>query len=278
MGSLKLRRRPTALAAGLATLAMAVGVAAVPAQAVDKTTYVALGDSYAAGQGAGPYLDDCYRSENTYSELAAESKAIKLVTNAACSGKTTQDVVNTQLRKLNKSTELVTITAGGNNLRVGAIFTSCAAAMVNPAAVPQCEAATAYAAGEIASKKLAGDVTAMIQSVKAAAPNAKVVVTGYPYLYDPVAPGQKDPMSLFINRAAQLADGLNGSIAAAAWATGAEYVDVRAAFAGHGINSAAPWVNLDLSAPTSPDNFHPNAKGYEAYFASLDRAKAYSAP
>ena len=93
MGTLKLRRRRTALAAGLATLAMAVGLAAVPAQAVDKTKYIALGDSYAAGQGAGPYLDDCYRSENTYSELAADTKAIKLVTNAACSGKTTQDVV-----------------------------------------------------------------------------------------------------------------------------------------------------------------------------------------
>ena len=278
METLGLRRRRPALAAGLATLALAAGFAAVPAQAVDKAKYVALGDSYAAGQGAGPYLDDCYRSENTYSELAADTKAIKLVTNAACSGRTTQDVVDTQLRKLNKSTELVTITAGGNNLRVGAIFTSCAAALANPAAGPQCEASTAYAAAQISSRKLAGDVIAMIQGVKAAAPNAKVVVTGYPYLYDPVAPGQGDPMSLFINKATQLADGLNGSIAAAAWATGAEYVDVRAAFAGHGVNSAAPWINLDLSALTSPDNFHPNAKGYEAYFASLNQAKAYSAP
>ena len=78
----------------------------------------------------------CYRSENTYSELAADTKAIKLVTNAACSGKTTQDVVNTQLRQLNKSTELVTITAGGNNLGFGAIFTACGAAMVDPTAAP----------------------------------------------------------------------------------------------------------------------------------------------
>ena len=75
-------------------MAMAVGLAAVPAQAVDKTKYVALGDSFAAGQGAGPYKNDtCYRSENTYSELAADTKAIKLIRNAACSGKTTQDVV-----------------------------------------------------------------------------------------------------------------------------------------------------------------------------------------
>jgi lysophospholipase L1-like esterase len=256
---------------------MAVAFATVPAQAADKTTYVALGDSYAAGQGAGPYLDACYRSENAYSELAAEAKAIHLVTNAACSGKTTQDVVNTQLGRLNKSTELVTITAGGNDLRVGGIFTSCGAALVNPAAVPQCNAATAFAAAEISSGRLAGDVIAMIRSVQAAAPCAKIVVTGYPYLYDPVASGRTDPTSLFIYKATRLADGLNGSIVEAARSTGAEYVDVRAAFAGHGINSAVPWINLDLAQPTSPDNFHPNAKGYEAYFASLSEAKAYSA-
>jgi lysophospholipase L1-like esterase len=278
MGTLTVRRRRTSLAAGLATLALAVGLAAVPAQAVDKTKYVALGDSYAAGQGAGPYLDDCYRSENTYSELAEDTKSIKLVANAACSGKTTHDVVKTQLKRLNKSTELVTITAGGNNLRVGAIFTDCSAAMVDPSVGPQCNAAIAFAAGEIVSKRLASDVITMIQSVKSAAPRARIVVTGYPYLYDPVAPGRTDPMSLFIYKASLLADGLNASIASAAWATGAEYVDVRAAFAGHGINSAAPWINLDLSALSSPDNFHPNAKGYEAYFASLSEAKAYSAP
>ena len=135
MGTLNLRRRRTALLAGLATLAMAVGLAAAPAQAVDKTKYIALGDSFAAGQGAGPYLDDCYRSENTYAELAAASRTIKLVTNAACSGKTTQDVVSSQLRQLNRSTELVTITAGGNNLNVGEIFTKCGAAMVDATAI-----------------------------------------------------------------------------------------------------------------------------------------------
>ncbi|MET1064141.1 MAG: SGNH/GDSL hydrolase family protein [Arthrobacter sp.] len=278
MATLQLRRRRTVLAAGLVTLAMAAGLAAVPAQAVDKTKYVALGDSYAAGQGAGPYLDDCYRSENTYSELAADAKAIKLVSNSACSGKTTQDVVNAQLRRLNKSTELVTITAGGNNLKVGEIFTNCGAAMANPAAAPQCDAATAFAAAQISSQNLFNDVTSMIQSVKAAAPNAKIVVTGYPYLYDPVAPNPADPLSMFIYKAALLADGLNGSIAAAARVTKVQYVDVTAAFAGHGMLSTDdPWINLDPAHPSSPDNFHPNAEGYEAYFASLSAAGVYSA-
>jgi lysophospholipase L1-like esterase len=282
MGSLKLRRRRTALAAGLATLAMAVSLAAVPAQAAEKTKYIALGDSYAAGQGAGPYKNDtCYRSENSYSELAADSKAIKLVTNAACSGKTTQEVVATQLRQLNKSTDLVTITAGGNNLGFGDIVTTCGTAIFDSAFAAACADASATAKAKLVSGQLAGDVASMIQSVQAAAPNARIVVTGYPYLFDPIPAGRTDRMSQFIYRATDLADGLNGSIAVAAAATDptalrVKYVDVRTAFAGHGIISNDPWING--AVPDSPDGFHPNAKGYKAYYTALSSDGTYSAP
>jgi lysophospholipase L1-like esterase len=277
MGTLKLRRRRSALAAGLATIAMAVGLAAVPAQAVDKTKYVALGDSFAAGQGAGPYKNDtCYRSENTYSELAADTKAIKLIKNAACSGDTTQDVVDSQLRQLNTTTELVTITAGGNNLGFGDIVASCGAAMSNPAFAGACADASATATAKIDSGQLAGEVAAMIQSVKAAAPNAKIAVTGYPYLFDPIPAGLTDPLSQFIYQATDLADGLNGSIALAAWETKVQFVEVWPAFAGHGILSTdGPWIN---GATGNADGFHPNAQGYLAYYTALSDAEVYSAP
>ena len=278
MGSLKLRRRRTALAAGLATLQWRSVWRRSPAQAVDKTTYIALGDSYAAGQGAGPYLDACYRSENTYSELRCHAKAIKLVTNAACSGKTTQDVVNTQLRQLNKTTELVTITAGGNNLRFGAILTYCGARHGQSRRGSSVRRRQRLRGGRDLQPQLARDVIAMIRSVKAAAPNAKVVVTGYPYLYDPVAPGQTDPLSLFIYKATRLADGLNGSIAAAARATGAEYVDVRAAFAGHGVNSAAPWINLHLRPQPVPTTSTQTPRATRRTSRPSTRPEAYSAP
>jgi lysophospholipase L1-like esterase len=282
MGTLKLRRLRTALAAALATLAMAAGLAAAPAQAADKTKYVALGDSYAAGQGAGLYKNDvCYRSENAYSELAAATKAIKLVTNAACSGNTTQDVVDSQLRQLNKTTELVTITAGGNNLGFGDIVTNCGSAIFDPAFAGACAEASATAKARIVTGQLAGDVAAMIQSVKAAAPNAKIVVTGYPYLFDPIPTGLTDSTSKFIYQATDLANGLNESIALAVGATDpaatrVKYVDVRTAFTGHGINSTDPWING--AVPDSPDNFHPNAEGYQAYYTALSGAGAYSAP
>lgn len=284
MGTLKFRRRRTALAAGLATLAMAAGLAAAPAQAADTTKYIALGDSYAAGQGAGLYKnknDTCFRSENSYSELAVDSNPIKLVTNAACSGKTTQEVVATQLRQLNKTTELVTITAGGNNLGFGDIVTNCGTAVFDSAFAAACADASATAKAKLDSGQLAGEVASMIESVRAAAPNAKIVVTGYPYLFDPIPAGRTDAMSEFIYRATDLADGLNGSIAAAAAATDpaaarVKFVDVRIAFAGHGIISNDPWING--AVPDSPDGFHPNAKGYVAYYTALSDDGTYSAP
>ena len=67
-----------------------------------------------------------------------------------------------------------------------------------------------------------------------------------------------------------MANGLNGSIATAAFLTNVEYVDVVGAFAGHGVNSLDPWINLDTTNPGSPDNFHPNGEGYRhGYYASL---------
>jgi lysophospholipase L1-like esterase len=277
MGNSAPRRRIPAFAAGLASLVMASGLAAAPAQAVDKVDYyAALGDSYAAGQGAGPYLDNCFRSDNAYSELADALKTVKVATNSACTGNKTQDVVETQLGQLNRKTDLVTITAGGNNIGFGDIVGYCLTAVqypTNPAAAQACGLATANASALIGDGRghLYGDVVAMIQSVRAAAPNAKIVVTGYPYLFDPLTSPPTDAMSLFIQNATVLANGLNVSIANAAADTGAEYVDVRTVFTGHGTLSAPVdrWINFDPLTPLSPDNLHPNADGYKAYFAAL---------
>ncbi|MET3720739.1 MULTISPECIES: SGNH/GDSL hydrolase family protein [unclassified Arthrobacter] len=282
MATTTVRRRRSAFAAGLATLAMVLGLAAAPAQAVAKIDYyVALGDSYAAGQGAGPYLDACFRSENAYSELADNLKTVKKVTNAACGGRTTQGVVNEQLGQLNRKTELVTITAGGNNLGFANIVTYCGAvAFGDTTAGPACGVASAYAEAQFTTGQLYVDVLSMIQSVHAAAPNARIVVTGYPYLFDPIADGRTDSLALFTYQATKLADNLDGTIALAATKAAlggidVNYVDVRMAFAGHGIMTPDPWINF--GSPAVADNFHPNAQGYQAYFAALSAAGAYLA-
>ncbi|WP_211879680.1 SGNH/GDSL hydrolase family protein [Pseudarthrobacter albicanus] len=262
MSTLKLRRQRSTIAAGLATLAMVLGAAAVPAEAASKTSYVALGDSYAAGQGAGPYLDACFRSENSYAELADQAKSIKLTTNAACSGNTTADIAATQLRRLKKGTELVTITAGGNDLNVGAIAVLCGAALESPA----CQQSLASAQNLLSTGELSSRVARLVLAVKAEAPRAKIVVTGYPHLFES-AQGLPDQANQFV-------DALNGSIFQAASATGAQYVDVTGAFAGHGIGSGDPWIN-NPSVPLASDAYHPNAAGYKAYYAALKAAGVY---
>jgi hypothetical protein len=94
------------------------------------------------------------------------------------------------------------------------------------------------------------------------------VLTGYPYLFDPSHP--------FAAVANGLAATLNAVIAGVALATGAHYVDVTAAFAGHGVGSADPWLNFNPDNPLDPANFHPNGEGYRhGYYASLVNQGAF---
>ena len=108
----------------------------------------------------------------------------------------------------------------------------------------------------------------MINAVKAKAPDARVYVTGYPLLFHAPAPGS---LQEAVNG---LTLGLNAVISGAADATDAggperaQYVDVAGAFLGHGIGSGDPWIDYNPFVP-GPDNFHPNAAGYQAYYAAL---------
>ncbi|WP_181364999.1 SGNH/GDSL hydrolase family protein [Arthrobacter sp. HMWF013] len=255
---------------------------AAPAQAIDKYDYyVALGDSYAAGVGAGAYVDStCGRSANAYSELADDLKSVKVTTNVACGGATTEIVVNSQLGVLDWKTDLVTITAGGNNLDFGTLAAACATALVGYPASPECTAAATNAIIEGENGQLAGEVGNMILSVHAAAPNARIVVTGYPYILEPLPASQTDPTS-FNAVATRLINGLNGSIelaattAAGTFGVDVTFVGVTEAFAGHGALTQDPWINLDF---TDPGSFlHPNAAGYrDGYLAALTAAGAYT--
>ncbi|MBT2555493.1 hypothetical protein [Arthrobacter sp. ISL-5] len=66
-----------------------------------------------------------------------------------------------------------------------------------------------------------------------------------------------DPGHPFAAVAHLLADALNQVFAGVAAATGSEYVDVTATFAGRGVGSADPWINFIPDNPLDPANFHP---------------------
>ena len=95
-------------------------------------------------------------------------------------------------------------------------------------------------------------------------------MTGYPYLFE--TPPTTDPRFPIISAFNAATTALNATINGAVLqveSAGVDihYVDVTAAFAGHGILSAYPWINS-----SGADAFHPTARGYVAYAVVLTAA------
>jgi lysophospholipase L1-like esterase len=261
----------------LVALVGLVMVGASPAVAESNTVagqYVALGDSYAAGQGGvpvGEYLDPtCLVSPNGYPYLLDAEKGIHLQSNAACTGASTDEVANEQLSSLNRSTRLVTLTVGAADLNLSEVLAACTAVPPTPT---DCQAAINRAllllvAPPGGESVLGGRLTDLFEMVAAAAPKAKIVVTGYPYLFNqPVAcnPLPTDVIGQ-INCATAALNSTIQQAVLTAQASGINivYVDVTEDFAGHGIGSADPYINS-----TGIGAYHPNAAGYVAYAEAI---------
>lgn len=260
-----------ALLVGLAPAALAAPGPAAPAAAQRGTDYVALGDSYAAGVGARPDGDsgDCRRSAQSYpARWAAENGPASFVS-VACSGATAGEVVARQVRTVSRDTDLVTITVGGNDIGFGPVLATCSTARDDETCL------RAIRGGERVARLFApGGLISVIVGVRLQAPEAKIVVLGYPRLFEPgadcdVAGVPNAARREALNRAA---DTLNTALADAAQRFRGQFVDVVPAFAGHGVCSADPWINGPADPPT-PDTYHPNAAGYAgAYLPALTGA------
>ena len=248
----------------LIALAGFVTVGALPAAADNSGTvpYVALGDSYAAGQGGGDYLNNCLESPNGYPYLLDPKMRIDLRVNAACTGATTSDVISKQLTAaLDEDTRLVTLTVGAADLGLSRVLTACTHVPPTPV---ECQFEIGRAAGELT--RLGGSLIDLYGKVRAAAPNALIVVTGYPYLFeiDPADPAAA--LKVQVNDAIKLLNTTIQQAVAAAADTGINivYVDVTAEFAGHGIGSKKPFINAEGIGA-----YHPNAAGYRAYAKAM---------
>jgi lysophospholipase L1-like esterase len=258
-------------ALSLVTAGLVVGIAATPATALPATVspagtgaaqsswsfksagdYVALGDSFTAGQGAPPYLPGpCLQSKYAgYPIIAAAVSPYRLVANKACSGASVADVP-AQLAGISPSTALVTITIGGIDAGSTTVLQGCAP---DPTAVV-CQQALNASGAQLAvlGPKLVGLYTA----IAAALPRAKVVVLNYPLLFNPGVL----PLGDLVNSSNVV---LNSVIQGAVAATGnprVTLVDVTQEFAGHGIGARVPYVAYNPADLLALPNFHPNALG-----------------
>lgn len=221
-----------------------------------EVEYAAVGDSFAAGTGASPYIEtSCYTSTKSYPKLLDADANLRLVAFPACSGASTSTVKASQVPAIPVTAARVTLTAGGNDVGFASIMTNCFLLLNS-----SCESRIINAQTLVANGTVATNVATTVQAITARAPGARVVVTGYPRLFH-------EPSSYrWAQRVNQGTVQLNAAIKAAAEANGAVFVDVTAAFDGHGIGSSSPWIN---GVGFSAGAFHPNATGYVAYANAL---------
>ena len=238
-------------------LALAGTASAAPAA---QPGYVALGDSYASGVGTRTYFDTtCDRSVYAYSELLASRLGLAL-NFQACSGAKTSDVLSKQVGALSASTQFVTISVGGNDIGFSSVIEKCALPFYD--CTPDINKAVA-----LITSTLPGALDNVYTQIHTRAPAAKVVVVGYPRLFNGVACNALARISPTeegqINAAA---DTLDNTIKGRAAAHGFTFEDVRSAFTGHAVCDKVEWLN-GLSNPVS-ESYHPNRDGHVA-FANL---------
>ncbi|AHH96022.1 SGNH/GDSL hydrolase family protein [Kutzneria albida] len=236
----------------------------LPAPGPAQTHYVALGDSYAAGVGAGDYdpsSGSCERSFNAYPALWAQEHRDASAQTVACSGASTAEVLNGQLGALGPDTTLVSISIGGNDIGFTEVLTTCVLGS-DSACKAKVDGAVAVVNG-----RLGADLDRTYRAIRDKAPAAKLVVVGYPRLFEdgPCGGGLSAAKRSALNAGA---DELARVTSERAVAAGAVFADARPVFAGHGVCGAQPWIN-SVVFPVD-GSFHPNAEGQAAYLRVLD--------
>lgn len=226
-----------------------------------EARYFALGDSFASGLGAGEYIltgGICFRSSNAYPALLAAAHSPEVFRFIACGGSTTADVRRLQVPKLSRATRLVTLTVGGNDAGFSRALAACVRSSSSDA---DCDKALDESE-RVLRDELPGNLQRTYQEISAAAPEASVVLAGYPHLFEK---GAKDCSAGTPARRARinaLTDRLNDLIRRTGEKQGFGFADVRDTFAGHGVCARAgteEWIHpLTLLNPAS---FHPTTKG-----------------
>ncbi|OFE15358.1 hydrolase [Humibacillus sp. DSM 29435] len=252
--------RRSLLTMGLAALtATGLGLTLGPAAVASSGTgYVALGDSYSSGTGTRAYIADgtsCQRSTYAYPAIDAASLGLSL-TFRACSGATVADVTNTQLSALTVDTGYVTISVGGNDAGFSSVLTTCAL----PSWLSNCNRAVDQAQATI-NTIVPGRLSSLYSAIRARAPHAKVIVVGYPRIFN----GADCNALTWFSRSEEsrlntTADLLNGRTASAAAAAGFTFVNPTSAFTGHAVCDRVEWLN-GLSYPVT-ESYHPNRTGH----------------
>lgn len=254
--------RLTQIIAGAVAFAAAITVSVVvPASAATAIEYAALGDSYSSGVGTGDYYSNsgsCDRSPESYAALWEAAHSVSNFDFAACSGAKTTDVLNSQLGGLSASTNLITMNIGGNDAGFSSVMTTC----VEDTIFGDSGCLNAVNNAEtFVRNSLPGLLDTLYAKIKSDAPNARVIIVGYPRFYavpGSCSVGLDNTERTAINGGADL---LDSTTSTEAGKYGFTFADVRTAFSQHEICSSDAWLNsVDWTDIT--ESYHPKAAGY----------------
>lgn len=184
----------------------------------------------------------------------------------ACSGAKTTDVTATQLSALSASTTLISITIGGNDVGFSSIMQDC---ILQGTTVCVNEINNAKAD---AKANLPGKLATVYNAIKSKAPNAHVVVLGYPEFYDL----SKDCVGISQESRTAIDGGidvLDSIIGTAAGKAGFTYADVRNSFSGHEICDSGRWLH-SVNFLHLEESYHPTADGQAYGYLPVFAAKA----
>lgn len=301
----------------LLSLTIAVSIALMVftpvARADDTGKYLTLsliGDSYTAGNGAGSYYgpEASLRSTrnwgHTYSNWLNRQGVHTMIRNYASSGALINDVLETQLPALDPESDVVMLTAGGNDVEFSNIVASCFTNIPLVATIDNCKNAMNKAKTQFPSvaqrtQELLNKTAEKIRS------GAQIVLVGYPLLsvetswqLKPWLWGSPYPAAKEIREFGQQATRAQ-QLLATNWKRGEHnnvgltYIPVEVLFAGHepdpdtNKRNDYRWINefLETEGKIGPDGktisenavttaaywYHPNITGHEEIGKLLQR-------
>jgi hypothetical protein len=283
------RSRLTGAVAGLAAAAMATFGLAATAGASTSSTYVALGDSYTSGPLILPISStaplDCLQSAINYPHLVATAERLSL-SDQSCSGATTGNMTTAQYSDqppqfdaLGTATKVVTIGIGGNDngMFLDALLTCVGLDAFDPFNIGSpCKSVEGNTyANDISSD--ASTLGAAFAQIHTLAPNAKVLVVGYPDIL-PQSGNCYGNITLTTGDTAYLngiEETLNATLQKEATANGATFVNTFTPSIGHDVcqPESNRWVEPPIPS-TDAAPAHPNSKGEAADARDVEAAFA----
>jgi lysophospholipase L1-like esterase len=244
----------------------------------------ALGSSFAAGPGIDPIVDaGAMRSGSNYAHLLAEAIGARLV-DLTVSGATTANILDTpqqtmtgedyppQILGVPANADLVTITAGGNDLRFIGSMLFAAWSKADPKGwITQMLAENvADAIPEVAAHEVntvAEGLARIASAVRQHARGARIILVDYLTVVTERTPtGSHDPFTADeLSAVLRVQQSLAEAYRIAAARANVDLLAVSELSRDHGIESTRPWVfGFQPDVEKTMASFHPNRDGMQA--------------